>query len=344
MTSRSTRLVVVLLAAIAPALACAEALPLESRPCPCSAGWTCCAADNVCIPAGAVCEGRCTCANDPARDPQACRGGACVPVYSPDCRVLRGARWWSRDEPDLEELKRESAVVIGVLVPQTGPRAEEGRDLEHAVDVVLSDLVYRQRTGRHAFAVVCDDQVDPVRAVRHLVNDLDARLVIGPSDVAAATRIAPELMDRGVVTIVPTVRDVSLIPPPGRRGTIWQLANGRPARDVGEEVRASLLDGHRSRFRDYGEWRLTEDVLGYYDAAYLAFYGLYGAGALDRASTAALSPSSFGAQMAKLVGGGPTFRVGPFEFETVLARMNGGEKSNLEGLSATLDWGAEDLP
>lgn len=37
-------------------VACAGEVSLEERPCPCTAGWTCCAARNVCVADGTSCE------------------------------------------------------------------------------------------------------------------------------------------------------------------------------------------------------------------------------------------------------------------------------------------------
>ena len=145
--------------------------------------------------------------------PSTCRAsdGACVAVASEDCTPVF----------DPDDLRDEGTVWLGAMFPTKGPNAEsfgamnaEGasfaREEIARATRSLSGSNASLRVRRVALAL-CDDSVDPMRAARHLVDDVGAPAILGfgsgkeIEDVAGALLIGRRVLTMASLTSSPLV-------------------------------------------------------------------------------------------------------------------------------------------
>ena len=136
--------------------------------------------------------------------PAVCRpsDGACVPVASPDCTP----------KLDPQYPNDEGTVWIGAMFPTKGPNAEAfGLMNAEGADFAREEIAHATRglSGagaslpvRRIALVLCDDSVDPMRAARHLVDDVGVPAILGFGSGKEIEEVAgPLLIQRHVVTM-----------------------------------------------------------------------------------------------------------------------------------------------
>jgi branched-chain amino acid transport system substrate-binding protein len=116
--------------------------------------------------------------------PFACRpsDGACVPIASVDCTP-------AFDEGDAGDARIDDVVWIGSMFPLTGPNAASmGRMHASGVELARKEIAGATRVLAGADAathvpriglVSCDDAADPMRAAKHLVEDVGVPAIVG---------------------------------------------------------------------------------------------------------------------------------------------------------------------
>lgn len=121
-------------------------------------------------------------ASHPGTAPWVCRASdhTCQPVASPDCVPMFDPQ---------DEGRSDDTVWLGTMFPATGPNAQElGKMSKDGADLARSEIatVTRALSGESASVrvprialVACDDSVDPMRAARHLVEDVGVPAILG---------------------------------------------------------------------------------------------------------------------------------------------------------------------
>jgi branched-chain amino acid transport system substrate-binding protein len=147
-----------------------------------------------------------------------CKSGACASILSEDCIQVFG------------DLTNDSAIIFGVLAPLTGDSAAAG--LSDVKAVALATMEIEEFGGglpggsdgarRPLVFVACDENVDVVRAARHLVDDVGVAAIIGPTINANALDVATQVaIPNGVLLVTPTESAVALDDLPDD-GLVWQ--------------------------------------------------------------------------------------------------------------------------
>jgi hypothetical protein len=166
----------------------------------------------------------CVAARDCARDgggPARCIEGACVALASPDCTV----------HADPAVLEDDATVWIGSMFPTSPDGALELA----AVDLARKDfdqmmsVFARANPDAHVrpFGLVaCDDTVDPMRAARHLVNDVRVPAIVGMNTAAEVIDVTGGvLLPKRVLAVVSrsTSPLITEIPnPPDAPRLVWR--------------------------------------------------------------------------------------------------------------------------
>jgi len=150
---------------------------------------------------------------------------ACVEIASPDCKVLAAPG----------DTQREDTVWIGGLFPMTGPEAADYASELAAFDLARKDFadalvgsISREGSmhARPIAIVACDEAVDPLRAARHLTEDVEVPAVVGFRWAkTASTAISPIFMPQHVLSMVSISQTsaITQIPePPGEPRLVWR--------------------------------------------------------------------------------------------------------------------------
>lgn len=183
---------------------------------------TVCSAQNTCV---FSCTSNAACIERAGGAPSICHTdtGACAPLLSQDCpKVLM-------DPGDLEK----GAIVLGLLLPQTGTDASSTVSQVNAVELARREIqkVAAGVPGARADApprplafVSCTDNEDPVRAARHLVDVVRVPAILGPGFSGVTTTVATEVtIPAGVLTISPSATSPTLSDL-ADRGLVWRTA------------------------------------------------------------------------------------------------------------------------
>jgi branched-chain amino acid transport system substrate-binding protein len=124
------------------------------------------------------------------------------------------------------DLEREDTVWIGELLPMSGPEKEGFFPELGAVDLARRDFAaalggcFARDGGLHArpiAIVACDDVSDPLRAARHLADDVEVPAVIGFRYSKTVREIVPSvLLPRHVLSFISIAQTAGLnkIPEP----------------------------------------------------------------------------------------------------------------------------------
>ena len=166
----------------------------------------------------------------------------CVEIGSVDCKVVAEPTDFTNDE----------TVWIGALYPTSGPLSE-ARAFELARQdfaTALGGSVGGATGVRPIGEVLCDEVVDPVRATKHLVADVEAPAVVGFYGREDSTLIASILLPARVASFIAINSDSDLtrIPePPTEPRLIWRTT--LDAKDVAAPLAALVSDEieHRTR-------------------------------------------------------------------------------------------------
>jgi serine/threonine-protein kinase len=159
-----------------------------------------------------------------------CRHGACVPLETEDCTIVARP----------EDVGNDGTVWVGSMFPTRGPMVPSFVESIHAVELARRDFMEVANgipsekpgnVGRPIGLVECDDGVDPLRAARHLTDDLGVPAVLGFARSKEAVDLALALFNpRGTIAFAAnTAPMLSSIPtPPGQPRTVWRVSYSVP--------------------------------------------------------------------------------------------------------------------
>jgi ABC-type branched-subunit amino acid transport system substrate-binding protein len=159
-----------------------------------------------------------------------CRAdGKCVALESEDCKLLA--------EPD--DAANDATIWLGTMFPMTGEDAPAfGMESVHALDLARRELASiahgipedaandAGHATRPIALVTCDDAVDPMRAAKHLVEELKVPAVIGFHGSQEVIDLATSVFIPTGTLAVATLNRSSLIAtiphPPGSARLVWR--------------------------------------------------------------------------------------------------------------------------
>jgi hypothetical protein len=183
-----------------------------------------------------------------------CRRGACVALESEDCSVLARP----------EDLASDDTVWLGTMFPTHGPMVLDFVESIRAVELARRDFLEVSNgipgskpggRARPIGLVRCDDSVDPLRAARHLADDVGVPAVIGFARSKEVVDLALAVFNpRGVIAFAAnTAPMLSSIPrPPGEARLVWRVTYSGPmlaaatvplVHVIEEQLRASRVLG-----------------------------------------------------------------------------------------------------
>ena len=126
--------------------------------------------------------------------------------------------------PGLRSLARQSAsaqascpaeIVIGVIAPVTGSKAEQGQQFTEGAQVAVDEINAAGGVNGSTFRLeILDDQGQPneaVAAAQKLVSNADVFGVIGPSSTASSSAAIPVLERAQITAISPSASTPSLV-------------------------------------------------------------------------------------------------------------------------------------
>ncbi len=102
---------------------------------------------------------------------------------------------------------QKGPIKVGLLVPQTGPLAANGKDMINGLELFFEQHNYRL-AGREIKLIVEDDEGRPATGLtkaRGLVEGQGVHLVTGPLSAAVGYAVAPYVDSKKVPTIYPIV-------------------------------------------------------------------------------------------------------------------------------------------
>src|SRR5205814_992274 len=108
-----------------------------------------------------------------------------------------GAPSWAQKGP----------IKVGLLVPQTGPLAANGKDMINGFELFFEEHKYRL-AGREIKFIVEDDEGKPATGItkaRGLVEGQGVHLLTGPLSAAVGYAVSPYIESRKIPAIYPTV-------------------------------------------------------------------------------------------------------------------------------------------
>ena len=204
------------------------------------------ASDRAALPSGA-CASSSDCVRAHGGQPYVCHpsDGACVAIESDDCKVLAGEG----------DVANDDTIWLGAMFPLTGDDADSfGVESVHALDLARRELMSishglpAAKSGgapRPIALVACDDNVDPMRAAHHLVDDVRVPAVVGFQGSQEVIDLATSLfIPKGVLAVATQNRSslIATIPHPSAgprlvwRTTINSAGSAEPASDVVSEI------------------------------------------------------------------------------------------------------------
>ncbi len=104
-------------------------------------------------------------------------------------------------------LGAQGPVKVGLLVPQTGPLAANGKDMINGLQLFLEQRGNRL-AGREVRLIIEDDAGVPATGltkIRSLVESQRVNVIVGPLSAAVGYAIAPYLTEKKVPTLFPIV-------------------------------------------------------------------------------------------------------------------------------------------
>lgn len=180
-----------------------------------------CSKDKVCL---ASCTTNRACM-DAIGGPAICHRDTskCAPLLSQDCKTIFS-------EPNAVE--KDNAVVLGILLPQTGENAASMKPRVNAVELARRHI-HKANSGlpgvsggasRPLVLLSCTDADDPLRAARHLAEVVRVPAIIGPAFSGVTTNVAKEVtIPRGVLIISPSATSPTLTDLVDN-GLVWRTA------------------------------------------------------------------------------------------------------------------------
>src|SRR2546422_3411948 len=111
--------------------------------------------------------------------------------------VAAGAPSWAQKGP----------IKVGMLVPQTGPLAANGKDMINGFELFFEEHKYRL-AGREIKFIVEDDEGKPATGItkaRGLVEGQGVHLLTGPLSAAVGYAVSPYIESKRIPAIYPIV-------------------------------------------------------------------------------------------------------------------------------------------
>ncbi len=106
-----------------------------------------------------------------------------------------------------ETWAQRGPIKVGLLVPQTGPLAANGKDMINGLQLFFEEQNYRL-AGREIKLIIEDDEGKPATGLtkaRSLVEGQAVHLLTGPLSAAIGYAIAPYVTEKKVPTLFPIV-------------------------------------------------------------------------------------------------------------------------------------------
>lgn len=135
---------------------------------------------------------------------------ACVSLESQDCKTIVG------------DYKNDHAIILGSLLPTSGPDRSTGVPIENALVLALQDFhgngdlppPYGATARRPLVLVSCSDASDEdvaVRAAKHLVDDLRVPAILGAAFSGITLKVATNVtIPAGTLLISPSATSTAL--------------------------------------------------------------------------------------------------------------------------------------
>ena len=143
---------------------------------------------------------------------------SCVSLTSTDCAQIIG------------QYTAEDVVMVGALLPLSGPHRSTGLAIQQAVRLAVGDLLpglpsIRDGGLPRALAVVfCDESDDLPRAAAHLTNELGAQIILGTGESATTRTLAGTTTAGGEFLISP--RATAPLSAFAGTGLVWRTCPG----------------------------------------------------------------------------------------------------------------------
>src|SRR5204863_308486 len=102
---------------------------------------------------------------------------------------------------------QKGPIKIGMLVPQTGPLAANGKDMINGFELFFEEQKYRL-AGREVKFIVEDDEGKPATGItkaRGLVESQGVHLLTGPLSAAVGYAVSPYIESKKIPAIYPIV-------------------------------------------------------------------------------------------------------------------------------------------
>ncbi|GAC1366539.1 MAG: hypothetical protein NVSMB47_17850 [Polyangiales bacterium] len=195
-----------------------------------------CSADHVCVTAACTTNQQCLDAHPGEK--WICRHAdrRCGRLDSIDCKTLLA-------EPG--DLANDATLWLGTLLPTVGENASTGLPNQNGVEVARRD--FRTINGlpptgpgkpqRPLAFVACNDGADPIRAAKHLVDDVKVPGIIGPAFSGVLIKVATEVTIPGGTLIISPSATSPFITKLQKHGLVWRTAPP----DTVQSVAISLL-------------------------------------------------------------------------------------------------------
>jgi len=109
--------------------------------------------------------------------------------------------------PSTAAWAQKGPIKVGMLVPQTGPLAANGKDMINALELFFEEQKYRL-AGRDIKLIIEDDEGKPATGLtkaRGLVEGQGAHLITGPLSAAVGYAVAPYIDSKKVPALYPIV-------------------------------------------------------------------------------------------------------------------------------------------
>lgn len=178
-----------------------------------------------------------------------CRQNACVQLadLAAGCELSYGTVL----DDDAEN------TLVGLLAPLStqGVQSLVGNSLVNAFVMARED--YAAAVPRRAplapIVIRCDESVDPVRSIGHLVDTLGVKIIVGPVLAENFQAVVGLTRPKGVVLVSPTVDDPALADAGQADGLVWSCRTNREqvARYYPNAI-AKALEIFRQRQTDFG--------------------------------------------------------------------------------------------
>ena len=102
---------------------------------------------------------------------------------------------------------QKGPIKVGLLVPQTGPLAANGKDMINGLQLFFEEQNYRL-AGREIKLIIEDDEGKPATGLtkaRSLVESQGVHLLTGPLSAAVGYALAPYITEKKIPAIFPIV-------------------------------------------------------------------------------------------------------------------------------------------